>query len=84
MSGNKGLSIFAAGYPASQATACGGGPTDEVEVTTTAGASGLSYDAASDQYIYVWKTDKAWKGSCRQLVVKLNDGTTRLANFQFK
>ena len=24
-------------------------------------------DAATDQYNYVWKTDKAWAGTCRQL-----------------
>ena len=44
----------------------------------------LTYDASNDQYKYVWKTDKAWKGSCRQLVVKLADGTTHVAGFQFK
>ena len=33
------------------------------------------------QDIYVWKTDKAWAGTCRQLDVKLNDGTTHSAKF---
>jgi hypothetical protein len=31
----------------------------------------------------VWKTDKAWAGSCRALVVKLADNTAKTANFQF-
>jgi hypothetical protein len=85
LSGNKGLAIFAAGYPASQQIACGSGsPTDDIEETVTAGGSSLSYNATSDQYSYVWKTDKAWKGTCRQLIVKFNDGSTRTANFQFK
>ena len=85
LSGNKGLNIFAAGYPLSQQIACtGGAPTDDIEETVTAGASSLSYDATTDQYKYVWKTDKAWKGTCRKLMLKFNDGSTREALFQFK
>jgi hypothetical protein len=44
----------------------------------------LSYDATTDRYNYVWKTEKAWKGSCRKLAVKFNDGSTYEALFQFK
>ena len=51
---------------------------------TSAGGSGLSYDAASDQYKYVWKTHKAWKATCRQFIMKLTDGIERKAVFQFK
>jgi hypothetical protein len=47
------------------------------------GNSTLQYDAASDTYTYVWKTDKAWTG-CRQLLVVLNDGVVHRVNFQFK
>ncbi len=33
---------------------------------------------------YVWKTEKAWAGTCRHLIIKLNDGTdARRANFHF-
>ena len=59
-------------------------PIDDIEQTVTAGGSALSYDATADQYVYVWKTDKAWAGTCRQLVVQLKDGTARRANFKFK
>jgi hypothetical protein len=31
----------------------------------------------------VWKTNKAWAGTCRQLVVKLADDTYYRAYFQF-
>lgn len=41
----------------------------------TAGGSSLSYDPTTDEYTYVWRTNKAWLNTCRQLVVKLNDGT---------
>ncbi len=84
LSGNKGLNIFAAGYPASQPMTCGSGTTDVIDQTVTAGASSLSYNATTDTYSYVWKTDKAWKNTCRQLTLKLNDGSSHQANFQFK
>ena len=58
-------------------------PTDAIE-TVTSGSSGLTYDSTSDQYTYVWKTQKAWAGTCGQLQVKLTDNTTHTANFSFK
>ena len=54
-----------------------------VEETVTAGGSSLSYDPTTGQYIYVWKTEKSWAGTCRQLRVKLMDGTSHIANFNF-
>jgi hypothetical protein len=84
LTGYQGMAIFAAGFPASQSIACSSGTPDLIEETTTAGASGLSYDAATDQYRYVWKTERSWRGTCRKLVVKFSDGTTREALFQFR
>jgi hypothetical protein len=84
LSGDQGLSIFAASSPASQKVACdAGADLDALEETATAGSSGLSYDASIDQYNYVWKSDKAWAGSCRKLSVTLIDGTVHTANFKF-
>jgi hypothetical protein len=83
LNGNQGLGIFAVGYPKSAAIACDAtAAVDTIEETVTAGNSSLSYDPLSDQYVYVWKTDKAWTG-CRQLIVKLNDGMEYRANFKF-
>jgi predicted outer membrane repeat protein len=85
LGGNHGLNIFAAGYPKSQHISCSSGTaTDEVEQTVTAGASSLQYDAASDTYTYVWKTEKGWAGQCRQLIVRFVDGSEYTANFRFK
>lgn len=41
-------------------------------------------DLTTDTYTYVWKTDSSWKNTCRQLIVKLSDGTEHAANFKFK
>lgn len=85
LSGNKGLSIFASGSPSSGQIACDvSAPPSEVTETVSAGSSSLSYDASTDQYSYIWKTDTSWAGTCRQLILTLNDGTQHVANFKFR
>jgi hypothetical protein len=89
LSGDEGLDVFAEGYPKSERVDCDSdAPVDGIEQTVTAGGSSLSYDATADRYTYVWKTDKAWSnadsgGPCRQLVVKLKDGSIHRADFEF-
>jgi len=58
--------------------------TGEPAGGTSPGASGLTYDASADQYTYVWKTDRGWAGTCRQLVVKFTTGEVRRATFRFE
>jgi HYR domain/Regulator of chromosome condensation (RCC1) repeat len=54
-----GLNIFAEGYPTSKKISCTTLlPTYPVEETATVTKSGLTYDAASGLYTYVWKTDR--------------------------
>lgn len=48
-------------------------PVGEVLDAVTASRSGLSYDAASDTYTYVWKTDKAWAKKTGKFVLTLSD-----------
>ncbi len=85
LSGDKGLNIFAPNSPSSGVIACNSSdPAVTLDETVTAGNSSLSYSAGSDQYHYVWKTEQSWAGTCRQLVVQLNDGSTHRANFKFK
>jgi hypothetical protein len=85
LSGNKGLSIFAAGSPSSVSINCDGSlPQSDIEETVNAGSSSLSYSSTIDQYNYVWKSENSWAGTCRQLVVKLNDGSEHRANFKFR
>src|SRR5258706_537105 len=84
LGGYQGLNVFANGYPTSSTVVCGSTVEDAVEQTVTIGSSDLTYDASTDQYIYKWKTDKAWAGTCRTFVMKLSDGTYHRANFKFK
>jgi hypothetical protein len=84
LGGDFGLDVVAAGFPVSVSSACESGvPTSAIEQTTTSGASGLSYDPGTQSYTYVWKTSKAWDG-CRQLTLKLSDGSEHVASFRFK
>jgi hypothetical protein len=84
LSGNKGLNILATNPESGVVTCDFGAPASDLTDTVTAGNSSLSYDASSGQYSYVWKTESSWAGTCRQLVITLNDGTVHVANFRFK
>jgi subtilisin family serine protease len=77
LDGDRGLGVLASGYPRSKV--CGAA---DATLVSTASAEPFSY--ASGQYKYVWKTDGAWEGQCRELVVKLDDNTEHRATFQFK
>lgn len=85
LNGSRGLDIFAVGYPASHDIICESNRSiDTIEETISKGSSGLSYNAITDQYSYIWKTNKIWKYSCRQLIVLLKDGTYHNASFNLK
>lgn len=86
LDGDRGLDIFEAGSPTVvRLTSCAGLPAgDPIEETVTAGGSGLSYDAASDTYTYVWKTQKLWAKSCRRLELAFSDGSFASAIFDFR
>ncbi len=84
LGGDRGLGILATGSPSSVGVPCPTvGTFDPVETTTTS-PSGLHYDASSGQYTYAWKSDKAWAGTCRQFILRLVDGTSHTALFQFR
>ena len=80
----KGLDIFRA-EPVSVAANCDGSvpPGAAGEVLRSAGNTSLRYDAAGQQYSYLWKTEESWSNTCRQVVIALKDGSTHRANVQF-
>jgi hypothetical protein len=86
LGGDRGLVILASGYPQVTGTACpSSASTDAVEETLAVDASKLSYDAATDQYTFVWKTDKSWAGTCKKVVLKFTDGSApRTLLFSFR
>jgi Legume lectin domain len=52
--------------------------------TLTSMSNFSSGSSLNTLYIYLWKTDKSWKNTCRQFTMTLNDGTQHKANFKFK
>jgi hypothetical protein len=80
LGGNFGLGILAAGYPKSVRINCTTGAT--IGTATSTDGGGLKF--SDGQYHYNWETEKAWKGTCRMLIVKLDDNTVHKANFRFK
>ena len=90
LGGNQGLGVFwldagatVSAYPSSTAITCDSGAAQDAVEEYTAATSGLKYDPVADQYVYNWKTDATWAGKCRQLTVRLTDGTYHRANFKF-
>jgi hypothetical protein len=61
---------------------CSAASTDVIEETTEPGLVALTYE--NNQFVYHWKTEKSWAGTCRRLDVALADGTVRSADFRMK
>ncbi|MDP9182480.1 MAG: right-handed parallel beta-helix repeat-containing protein [Actinomycetota bacterium] len=84
LAGNQGLGVIATGYPQSVQTPCDAFGTQTTGSATTVVKPGLTFSSGSGgQYNYLWKTPTSWRGTCRQLVVKLSDGTYHRANLSF-
>jgi predicted outer membrane repeat protein len=84
LAGNQGLGVIAAGYPQSVQVPCNAFGAQTSGTPTVAIKPGLVYASSSGgRYSYVWATSTSWRGTCRQLVLKLNDGTYHRANLSF-
>jgi hypothetical protein len=75
LDGFHGLDVLADGSP-------------EVRVCDAGGAAAvadgrLSYDADTDRYSWVWKTDRSWAGTCREVTVRLDDGSAKSVRLTF-
>ena len=85
LGGDRGLDVLVPGSPASNRHGCeAGGTVDALESAASAGQTGLTYDAATGRYTYVWKTQKSWTGQCRTFVLLLDDGSQHTAEFRFR
>jgi hypothetical protein len=56
---------------------------DQIETPADAANSGVTYDPAADQWIYVWKTTTGLATKCQRLEITLADDTTKTAHFHF-
>ena len=82
---DRGLDIFASGFPASARTACDSGSLqDDLKQIAPPGAAALTYDATASRYHFNWKTVRSWAGTCRKLTLRFRLGGEQTALFRFK
>jgi hypothetical protein len=81
LNGYKGTRPEADGYPRS--VRCGGGDAQTARASESKKRPAFEYDRRSDKYVMLWKTDKKWAGTCRDFVLKLDDGSVHSARFEF-
>jgi serine/threonine protein kinase len=85
LNGRHGLNIIEPGYPVSYEEPCKDKDNDREEIPTVdIDQSSLTYDAPTDQYKFIWKTEKEWAGTCRHWALKFKDGKTHTVYFRFK
>ena len=86
MGGFEGYDLLAEGSPISRYYACENGtegPAD-VQAGIDASASSLVYGPTTHSYVYTWKTDASWAGSCRELTFTFRDTSSRSVLFDFR
>jgi hypothetical protein len=85
LGGNQGLGVIEEGWP--QVAVVGCGFHEEPEAGEPARHPRwfreLVYRRRKERYVFLWKTDRRWAGTCRQFMLKLKDGTVRRADFKF-
>ena len=85
LTGDRGLAVIAAGYPQSAAVPCDAFGEQTAGEATGTSPPGLTFAPSGDgRYSYPWKTSTAWRGTCRQLVLKLVDDTYHRINVRFR
>jgi curved DNA-binding protein CbpA len=84
--GLQGSDAFAAESPSSKAVTCGSGEGEgpDIRPASSAAGSSLSYRLPEHAWVYVWKTDASWAGSCRELTFTFRDGSSRSVLFDFR
>jgi hypothetical protein len=79
ISGYNGTQVLKAGSPSSVPVQCTGGAAEMGSASGNAG----TLQRAGNSYIYVWRTNATWAGTCRKFVLTLADGSTHKALFRF-
>jgi hypothetical protein len=83
LGGYEGLDVLAPGYPQVAEVDCGEGeqPTSGRPARSAGWQKGLRF--RNRNYLFMWRTDRAWTRDCRQFLIKLMDGSVHRAEFRF-
>jgi extracellular elastinolytic metalloproteinase len=82
--GDRGPNPLASNAPAWQQIDCATQAPLQFAVTTPADRDGaFTFNRAQQRYQFNWATSADWAGTCRQLIVTLDDGKQLRASFRF-
>ncbi len=85
LGGDQGRDVIEDGWPQVAEVECGAGeePVAGKPAAHPRWFRELVFRHRRDRYVMVWKTERDWAGSCRQFMLKLDDGTVKRAEFDF-
>jgi hypothetical protein len=85
LGGNQGLDVIQDGWPQVAVVGCDFAAEPEFgePARHPRWFRELVYRRHKRRYVLVWNTDRSWAGSCRQFMLKLEDGTVKRADFKF-
>ena len=82
--GDRGRDPLASNSPSSQQIDCTTLKPLQFAITTPAAQEGvLSYNRTTQRYHFNWGTPTEWAGTCRRVIVTLDDGKQLTASFRF-
>lgn len=80
--GGEGRNPLAGGYPQVAEVECGA--AEQPLTGKPARVRWLRAPRGRERYSFLWRTERGWAGSCRQLILRLEDGTATRAEFRFR
>lgn len=85
LDGDRGPDVVEEGWPRVARIECGSGeePADGEPARHPRWFKELAFRRRKERYVFMWRTERDWAGTCRQFMLKLDDGTVKRADFQF-
>jgi DNA-binding beta-propeller fold protein YncE len=83
LGGDRGLDVLAPGSPASGRVDCAA-PGEPASTQPAASDRGLRFSSRTGHYVFKWRTDRAWAGTCRSFVLTLSDGSVHRLLIRFR
>jgi hypothetical protein len=84
LGGDAGLAVLGESSPKSRRVDCRTHePRGAWEPAAALGSKPILHPKRSDRYLFPWKTQRAWAGTCRELSLDLVDGSAHAAWFRF-
>lgn len=85
LGGDQGLDVVEDGWPQVAEVECGSGtePAGGESARHPRWFRELAFRRRKARYVFLWRTERDWAGTCRQFMLKLGDGTVKRADFEF-